>query len=716
MADIKVTNSTPVGAPVAGTPIQGTTGAATLIQPQKPQVKVTDGIRPQPPAPPAPVPAPKKPSSSPWDDDAPEPPVAKAPTIIGTLHDQEALELPKNVVETVGQKIPATAFVGNQAEKEAAAMTQGGKPEDWDWFGSGEQPKNQSLAAPSTQKIDLGSAQAAPQPYLSLAQSQTPAPLTAAVPALSAQVVVPPSQPITAPGPAKFGGPFSIFTNFFRRKAILPAPAIPQAPTIPVAKSGSRLKVGIFVVMGVFLLFVILTAMTEMGVISLSLEKAYGAVGLQNLWKGLPPNAEGALAYSFAATKNHANYKVKGTMNLRIDSSVKSEVISPLISMTSQNQYVTRDQDAGAAISATKTVSDSYVITDPSIGATANSASPAAPTSDSGVPSTSTSTSTAATASNNNAASGQAPEKSTSASTVSNVDTNVALKATSSGTQAKISFKKAGTDEEVDLVSMGQNLFVKGTTDINFGSTDPAEFVRYKIQSLEDKSISRDIFDIKNNSGLSIKGVRTGNEIAGGVRCFKYRIDGVELGSALSGIGITSDYVQTATGQIWIGVKDKTIRRAQLKITTPISSAVTMIEVDLQFYDYDVINKLDYQNEITSAVAPVAPTVMATLSGDTKRKADVDAILSALLQYKAVTGSYPVSSELLKLSVSGNIIETALVPKYLASLPSDPMASWYYAYKSSNGQQCSLSSRLESSSDASGQLVNGTYLYLKYSN
>lgn len=711
MADINAINS----APGSGAPAQGATGVASLVSSPTPQVKVTDGVRPQSPPPPPPPPAPKKPSSSPWDEDAPEP-AAKAPAIIGTLHDQEPLEFPKNVEEKVGQKIPASEFVG----KEAVAQNE--NTDDWDWFNTGGQTKSQTLSAPNPQRINLGAAAVAPQaaPPIPVQNQPSPAPVAAA-PVVPAPAAVPtPPAPVTAPNPSQ---PKSSFlTGLFGRKKNESPPVPSQAQALPaVANSdGGRLKKIALGFMGAIILFSLLTLMTEMGIVSLGLERVYGAVGIENLWKGLTPDAEQSLAYSFVATKSHANYKVKGTMKLRIDSSVKSEVVSPLISMAAQSQYSLRDRSVGQGISATKAVSDSYNTMDSvtSIDSSTDSTS----SSDSATSSASSTTSntansgtTAAVSQDTSAVSSETSSASTPTSTVTDLEANVSLKATSSGTQAKIAFKKDGVDEEVNLVNVGPNLYVKGTPDISFGGAAPSEFVKYQIGSLEDKSISQDIFDIKTNSGLSIKGKRTGNEIAGGVRCYKYQIDSVELGNALSGIGITSDYVQTATGQIWIGIRDKTIRRAQLKITTPISSAVTMIDLDVQFYDYDVTNKLDFQNEIANAVAPMAATSSA-LSGDAKRKADVDAILEALAKYKAAVGSYPVSSELLKLNASGNIIETALVPKYLPVLPVDPMTGWYYAYKSANGQQCSLSSRLEDSSDASGQLINGTYLYLKYSN
>lgn len=725
MADIKVTNNTP-GTVV---PKTGASGVASLVMPndQKPAVRVTDGIKPAPPPPPPPPPVPKKPSSSPWDEDVPETPAKTVPTTIGNLHEQEALELPKKVEEKVGQKIPATQFIGNQADKDAIAMMQNSNPEDWDWFGGEGQPKNQALAAPNTEKINLNAVPPATPPPLvaplgqpqnmagdikkpvAVAQAGAPVPVVNQPASLGQPTMPPPPAPI--PSPPAPSGPFSIFTRLFRRKETAAA-TLPQTPSLPIAEqSTSRLKKIVLGAVGLVVVLVILIMMTEMGIVSLKLENVYGAIGLEKLWGGLPPDAEQALAYSFSNTKNHPNYKIKGTMNLRIDSSVKSDIVSPLVSMVEKSQYALRDKSIGPTILATKTASDTYIISDPTSTTSSSSSSStdsSTSTSTSGTPGNTTSTDTST--------SSTITTTTTLQSTVLDLETNVALKSTTSGTQAKISFKKDEIDEELDLVNIGQNLFVKGTTDVNFGSTDPAEFVKYQIQSLEDKSIGQDIFDIKTSSGLTIKGARVGNEVASGVRCYKYQLDSVEIGSALTGLGITADYVQTATGQIWIGIRDKTIRQAKLKITTPISSAVTMIDLDIQFYDYDVINRLDYENEITNAVAPMAPSVVSALSGDTKRKADADAILAALTQYKTANGSYPVSGELLKLNTSGNIIETALVPTYLAALPTDPTADWYYAYKSANGQQCSLSARLESSTDASGQLINGVYLYLKYSN
>jgi hypothetical protein len=289
------------------------------------------------------------------------------------------------------------------------------------------------------------------------------------------------------------------------------------------------------------------------------------------------------------------------------------------------------------------------------------------------------------------------------------VDGTIDLKTSSTSNEAVIKLTDSASST-VTLVNDSGKLFVKSSGNVNYGSTDETKWATYTLDQLKNESLVSNIFNLKTDSGFSVKGTRVGNEKVGAIRCYKYRIDSLEIGSSLSDIGITSDMVPTLSGEVWIGIKNKLIQRMNIKITTPVSSAVRMINLEMSFSDFDV------KNSITK-VASADQVTPQNLTGDAKRKADVVALLAALKKYKNDNKSYPVSVDLLKLNSTDNTITKALVPRYLVSMPEDPKTQdgWYYAYKSADGTKCSISARLENASDPEGSLINGVPLYLKYS-
>lgn len=100
-------------------------------------------------------------------------------------------------------------------------------------------------------------------------------------------------------------------------------------------------------------------------------------------------------------------------------------------------------------------------------------------------------------------------------------------------------------------------------------------------------------------------------------------------------------------------------------------------------------------NPVTSSSATVS-----TLSPDQRRKDDLYVIQQALFSYYANNGSkYPAAPEIAFLNSPGNILENALVPNYLGSLPADPDVTKNYAYKSADGTKFELTAILDNPSD-----------------
>lgn len=266
-------------------------------------------------------------------------------------------------------------------------------------------------------------------------------------------------------------------------------------------------------------------------------------------------------------------------------------------------------------------------------------------------------------------------------------------------------------DNKITLINKDDKLYVNGNENISYkNNKDENKWSAYTIGSLKDKNIQKDFFNLNSNQELSVEGIRVGSEKINDEMSYKYSLASIEIGNMLASFGITSDMIQTASGDIWIGVKSKFIRRLALKINTPTSSSVSQINLDINFYDYDVTNDI---KEVDSTAIVEEQTIK---TGDQKRKTDVETILSALKEYKDANGSYPNSSDkLVPLNTSENIVKSALVPTYLSELPVDEndLFGWYYAYKS-NGTTCSVSSRLENTDDPEGQMANNLILYIKY--
>jgi hypothetical protein len=418
-----------------------------------------------------------------------------------------------------------------------------------------------------------------------------------------------------------------------------------------------RERLGIILIIIIFFSALAVT-LTEFGFLSIGLEKAYGSVGMEQLWGGLSKNSSSALGKSLFEMQEVTSYKTKGNIDLIVDSSAESDITSSLVDI------VTGNSDSIPNTTSTNDVSISALTT--------------------------------------------------TQATIETIEADFTMKAASSASEAEFLIKKNGS--KINLINKNSDLFVKDSVGSYAG--DSALWINYKIPKLQSKNIQTDIFKAEKSQGLSASGERTGNEKIDGIRCFKYTIDSAEIGNSLSSLGITSEMAQNVTGEVWIGVRDKKIHQANLKIIPPITSTTRSITAEINFYDFNIKNTFTTISEsdiITTKKTAVTETPVVTT--DQTRKQDVTNILAALKNYKSKMGYYPVSSALLKLNTTENTIYRALVPTYITTLPQDPKSTdgWYYAYKS-DGIKCSVSARLENQSDPEGTISNGVLLYLKYNN
>ncbi|MFA4996039.1 MAG: type II secretion system protein GspG [Patescibacteria group bacterium] len=706
-------------------------------------------------------------SGSPWEEelDLPETPSKKEPAILGSLDPSNNTDteqpvpfnVPQNIEEKVGQKVPAENYI---VPKEPAIV--------------GEPMSIAKPAVPANENIPVS------EPLENMAKIETVSPTQpdffagnvsqslseAPSASLSDQISNGggPSNPPVPPKPKK--NIFNVFSKFSRKKTPVTeksdpvlsakeiAPAFPPSPfenkgllpekqksevvstkDLTPAKrfnffKNSRRLVPVF---GVLVFFVFLIGLTELGLLSLGVEKIYGAVGLEKIWGGLSANPEQAFLKSALEMQKHPNFKISGNITMSVDSSIDSPITSPLLSAAVQkNTFAKKDQNVSRSTKAIKTATDSTddiydmydqsTSTDSSTDSTVDTSE--ADSSESSSSTADTSSSDSSSSADNSSSSDTTATSSSSdftdeTDTIQEISASFQTKSNVDSLETNVSVNGASETSEVDLLLNNDNLLVKSSA-FKFSNNDETDkWLSYSIASLKEKSLQNSFFSINSDSGVSVIGERSSNEKIGGVRCYKYAISSIEIGSALSSIGITSDMVQGISGDIWIGVNDKLIRKADLKFITPVSSSVSSFTITLEFSDFDVENKIslpdDSEIKVVSESASNDQSVVTTTSKDQQRKSDVAKLLDALKEYKKDHNSYPTSNSLLKLNTTDNMIKKALVPEYISEWPADPVDGWYYAYKS-DGKKCSISARLENPSDSEGQIIGGVFLYLKYNN
>lgn len=629
--------------------------------------------------------APKQVSGSPWDDDLDEDlsPAKKNPTIIGSLDPKTSLskanvvplKLPENMEEKVGQKIPAASFIGPDNDQSAATPPSAIVPES----------SNQSLSKPIP-KASTGFMGRLFKKNTEPKKIKETVPPKVATPPVVKPINNTPI-PVQAPGPN---------------------PEI--ATKVNKENNNSIIKKALIVVPGLVVVFVLASFLTEMGLLSIGLENVYGALGIEQLWGGLSPKTETALGRSALTMQGHPDFKADGKISITIDKAIKSDIVTPLLALTT-GQSLARDESINSSEPATLTASDDYYFTTNSnsnSNSNLNSNSNSNLNSNSTPPTNSNLNTNGNVNGNSNSGTQSNSSSESSTSGTKSVEGVFSLKTSSESNETTISLNDS-EKSIVSLVNDKNQLFVKTSGAVTYGSSAD-KWLALNVDKLKDKSLVTNIFNLNVDSGFSVKGARVGNEKVDNVRCYKYRIDSLEIGSSLSSIGITSDMVPTLSGDVWIGIKDKLIHKMSIKITTPVSSAVRMVNLDIKFSDFDVKNSIQKVSSSDQVTAEAS-----NLSGDDKRKAGAKILIDALAKYKTDNKSYPISTSFIKLNSSDNVVSKALVPRYLTSMPEDPKSSsgWYYAYKSADGTKCVISARLENQSDKEGSLINNVLLYFK---
>ena len=113
----------------------------------------------------------------------------------------------------------------------------------------------------------------------------------------------------------------------------------------------------------------------------------------------------------------------------------------------------------------------------------------------------------------------------------------------------------------------------------------------------------------------------------------------------------------------------------------------------------------------TEEESVVAATSAVAATSDETRKTDLTSLQTALKNYYAGTGSYPVSNTLALLDGSTDVLSKSLVSQYIDAVPTDPnYPTAKYGYLS-DGKTFTLSAVLDSASDPGVVVENGLNLY-----
>jgi len=512
---------------------------------------------------------------------------------------------------------------------------------------------------------------------------------------------------------------------------VAPAPAVPtpQISAVPrKAKKPIKIdfykKSGFIGTVSVILIFIAVTFLTENGIVSLGFEKVYGIVGLEKLWGGLPRNPEAALAQAFVNGQDNLEFKAKGEITMTVDKTIKSPITSPLVAVA-DFMYLARDTQMGVRTKAMLAQADYYYDDDYYEYDYDDTTSSSDTTSDS--------TTDSSTADSSDTSSQEDYQSySTDTSTIKEINSDFESISSADGTKTDFTINKiTGRNSSVSMITSQNDLYVNTSSDIEFNAkAENNKWLDYSLSAPDSENVLNDIYSLKTDSGFSIIGRRIANEKVSDMRCYRYQIDSLELGSSLEFLGIESEMVQKISGDVWIGIKDKLIHKIDVTLIPSISSSVSRIDLEVEFYDYGSGNSIEIprldskiaisgseEAEVSEEAIEETTTITSTESSrDTSRKTDLASIKSALSEYYSDNGYYPVSSNWSDINQASSQIVSKLVPEYLSAIPVDPKSAegFYYGYKS-DGKTFTLSARFENLNDPQITQFGDIWLHYVYS-
>jgi hypothetical protein len=493
--------------------------------------------------------------------------------------------------------------------------------------------------------------------------------------------------------------------------------------------------------------------LTEMGAISLGFENVYNTAGIQKFWGGLSKDSADGVPRGFFELGKKDKFKVTGTLSMTIDKSYDSQITTPLISYRSQN-LADRPIKANMAVyedtgSDSSLLEGEYYIdteTGSSVSSSDLSSYSVSDNSDDSSLSSSSYDSASSTSQIDTTTQDMTQSYEEVANQTADVTSNISAFISKQGSQADIELERSTGTENISLKNEQEKFWIRSDNILFSDNAEQGKWLEYNLSSLSGSDLVSQLFgDNVDTNGFSVVGQRIGNEKVGDIRCYNYQIDSLEIGNILMGVGIDSDMIQSVKGNTWIGIKDKMLHKLQVKITIAPSYAVKTLNLDLDFGSFGEDNSFSQPNanqtvegtnltlspgdsssfsssstssesnasiSISSSSSSVA-VVDTKAQNDQQRKVDLLSIAEALEKYKATKGSYPKTTAMVKLNSPTNILSNDLISTYLAAMPADPKGSsgWFYGYKCLDGKSYYISSLLEDTSDAEGELLDGLYLY-----
>jgi hypothetical protein len=411
----------------------------------------------------------------------------------------------------------------------------------------------------------------------------SPAKPVAPVPA---PVVVPPpvvAEPIAAAVP----------------QAAPPAPAVVKQPKAPIKISPRKLWTA-GVIVGLLAIFSLMTWLTEIGFVSVGLEKVYGAVNIQALWGGLPANGELALGKSFVVMKDNPNFEVSGTLVVDIDRTKNSTVTKPLVSYFPDIYVKETVQKAKLAVYTGYDVDGSSVDATPTDTTTSTDTTDSSATSDT---TTAADTTTSASSVASSSKQEDFPAYQNVTSTIKELNADVTGSFTDNGGSAKFQFKKPVGSTDVELKQQAGKLWLKSKIAFT-KNQDATKWMEMGMGPVKaGNSIVESLFSASPADGLSATGSRVGNEKIGNVRTYHYNFKSLEIGDSLIALGIKNEMVDSISGDVWIGIKDQKIQKIDLKITPAPSYSVTMLKLSLTLSNF---GEAEFAKPLATEILPAS--------------------------------------------------------------------------------------------------------------
>ena len=478
-----------------------------------------------------------------------------------------------------------------------------------------------------------------------------------------------------------------------------PPPAEGQKLDIPEHKGYGYLWVILLLLIIVVLVEAIV--INELGVGNLGLEKYYGAVHLEKLWGGLPAEAKPALGDSVKKMTGKS-FKLDGSSQLSL--SIESQGTSANLS---------ESPSASPTASATpSSATDALGVETTGTGAV-NIKSDMEKLMQDGL-----------SFQNEVKINGsfQSPDK---------LEINLATDITDVSSSGLLGLIGAETMVDFSLINDGNDIYVKNNNLKTIFGTDK-DWMKIIVEN-NGSAVSGSSVKMNN---IVTSGERTGSTRVNGVNCYIYevKLNGKELLGYLSqnnpNLAWLSSDISFQSMKVYLGKRDHLMHKIEVstthspdvmtiknKITLNLSDIGKQITITIPSSDMIVEkNWSDVRNTFVPGSATPTPTPSSTSTPqnrDMQRKADLKKIQDALLQYKVQNGKYPSTAAAIeKTKDATSNLKTALVPKYLTTLPVDPESDkYYYGYKSDDGTRCEIWSILEDSSDIDGEDYQGFWIY-----